>query len=146
MDQFGEERVAWAEQDVTDRDQWREVWDRAEDYFGGPVEALVNNAGIYETYQSTNTDIINVNLLGVTLGSSLAMEKMSVRQGGSGGLIVQVASMAGLVTTSASPLYCASKAGVVSYVRSHGLDGRDGSVRMVAICPSLTDTPLVRSY
>ena len=144
-DQFGEERVDWAEQDVTDKDQWREVWHRAENFFGGPVEALVNNAGIYETYQSTNTNIINVNLLGVTFGSILAMEKMSVKQGGSGGLIVQVSSVGGLIFIPASPLYCAAKSGLLAYVRSHGAEAhRNTGVRMVAICPLLTDTPLVR--
>ena len=50
-----------------------------------------------------------------------------------------------LVTTSASPLYCASKAGVLGYLRSHGVEEREESVRMVALCPSLTDTPLIRS-
>ena len=144
--QFGQERVAWTHQDVTDKDQWRLVWDMAEAFFDGRVEALCNNAGIYETYESTNTNIINVNLLGVTYGSIMAMEKMSVRKGGSGGLIVQVSSMAGLVTTTASPLYCASKAGVLAYLRSHGPEyQRTNNVRMVAVCPSLTDTPLIRS-
>ena len=121
--QFGQERVAWTHQDVTDKDQWRLVWDTAEAFFGGPVEGLCNNAGIYETYESTNTNIINVNLLGVTYGTILAMEKMSVRKGGS-----------------------ASKAGVLAYLRSHGPEyQRTNNVRMVAVCPSLTDTPLIRS-
>ena len=143
--QFGQERVAWTHQDVTDKDQWRLVWDMAEAFFDGRVEALCNNAGIYETYESTNTNIINVNLLGVAYGTNLAMEKMSVERGGRGGLIVQVASMAGLVTTSASPLYCASKAGVLGLLRSHGpRHHRSSGVRMVAICPTLTDTPLIR--
>ena len=144
--QYGPARVAFSQQDVSDSDQWRTVWSRAEEFFGGQVEALCNNAGIYESYQSTNTNIINVNLLGVTYGSIMAMEKMSVRKGGSGGLIVQVSSMAGLVTTTASPLYCASKAGVLAYLRSHGPEyQRTNNVRMVAVCPSLTDTPLIRS-
>ena len=135
--QYGQARLDFSQQDVADCDQWRQVWLRAEQFFGGEVEALCNNAGIYETYQSTNTNIINVNLLGVVYGTNLAMEKMSAERRG---LIVQISSMAGLVTTSASPLYCASKAGVLSYLRSH----RSAGVRMVAVCPCLTDTPLIR--
>ena len=143
--QFGQERVAWTHQDVTDKDQWRLVWDTAEAFFGGPVEGLCNNAGIYETYESTNTNIINVNLLGVTYGTILAMEKMSVKQGGRGGLIVQVSSIGGLIFIPASPLYCAAKTGLLAYVRSHGEEAhRKTKVRLVAICPLLTDTPLVR--
>ena len=143
--QYGPARVAFSQQDVSDSDQWRTVWSRAEEFFGGQVEALCNNAGIYESYQSTNTNIINVNLLGVTYGTNLAMEKMSAERGGRGGLVVQVSSMAGLLTTSASPLYCASKAGVLGYLRSQGAGHqRTSGVRLVALCPCLTDTPLVR--
>ena len=136
--QYGSARLDFTQQDVADCDQWRQVWLRAEQFFGGEVEALCNNAGIYETYQSTNTNIINVNLLGVVYGTNLAMEKMSAERGG---LIVQISSMAGLVTTSASPLYCSSKAGVLAYLRSHRTTG---GLRMVAVCPCLTDTPLIR--
>ena len=118
--EHGPGRLGFSQQDVSDCQQWRIVWSRAEEFFGGEVEALCNNAGIYGTFQSTNTNIINVNLLGVAYGTNLAMEKMSTERGGRGGLIVQVCSMAGLVTTSASPLYCASKAGVMACLRSHG--------------------------
>ena len=84
----GSARLAFSQHDVSDCAQWSQVWLRAEEFFGGEVEVLCNNAGIYETYQSTNTNIINVNLLGVVYGTNLAMEKMSVERGGRGGLIV----------------------------------------------------------
>ena len=70
-----------------------------------------------------------------------------------------------MVATSASPLYAASKAGVLGLVRSHGLATHSRcpvpvspvrphdyltslrtKVRMVAACPCLVDTPLVRSH
>ena len=42
-------------------------------------------------------------------------------------------------------VYCASKAGVLGLLRSHGArHHRSSGVRMVAICPTLTDTPLIR--
>ena len=140
----GPARLAFSQHDVSDCAQWSQVWLRAEAFFGGEVEVLCNNAGIYETYQSTNTNIINVNLLGVAYGTNLAMEKMSVERGGRGGLIVQVSSIGGFVFIPASPLYCAAKTGLVAYVRSHGRAHSSSGVRMVAICPMLTDTPLVR--
>ena len=143
--QYGPARLDFSQQDVADCDQWRQVWLRAEQFFGGEVEALCNNAGIYETYQSTNTNIINVNLLGVVYGTNLAMEKMSAERGGRGGLIVQISSIGGFVFIPASPLYCAAKTGLVAYVRSHGAVAHTKTrVRMVALCPMLTDTPLVR--
>ena len=142
--EHGPGRLGFSQQDVSDCQQWRLVWSRAEEFFGGEVEALCNNAGIYETFQSTNTNIINVNLLGVAYGTNLAMEKMSVERGGRGGLIVQVSSIGGFVFIPASPLYCAAKTGLVAYVRSHGEAHSSTRVRMVALCPMLTDTPLVR--
>ena len=66
----------------------------------------------------SNTNIINVNLLGVAYDTNLAMEKMSVERGGRGGLIVQVSSI-GHWRGCLHPLYCAAKTGLVAYLRSH---------------------------
>jgi len=55
--------------------------------------------------------------MGTILGTTLALEKMSVVSGGAGGLVVQICSVAALLTTKASSLYKASKYGVLGYVR-----------------------------
>ena len=108
-------------QDVRSEAGWEEVWTLAETFFGGRVEALINNAGLYGGKDNLDTDILAVNLTGLALGSRLALARMSVEAGGCGGAVVQLASVASLVATSASPLYAASKAGVLGLVRSHGL-------------------------
>ena len=113
---------------------------------------MVNNAGIYDAntligaYQvSTDMRVLETNLVGTILGTTLALEKMSLESGGAGGLVVQISSTAALITTGASSLYQASKYGVLGYVRSHGPDAeRLTGVRMVAVCPGMTDTHLVR--
>ena len=110
-----------AVQDVRSEAGWEEVWTQAETFFGGRVEALINNAGLYGGKDNLDTDILAVNLTGLALGSRLALARMSVEAGGCGGAVVQLASVASLVATSASPLYAASKAGVLGLVRSHGL-------------------------
>ena len=110
-----------AGQDVRSEAGWEEVWTQAETFFGGRVEALINNAGLYGGKDNLDTDILAVNLTGLALGSRLALARMSVEAGGCGGAVVQLASVASLVATSASPLYAASKAGVLGLVRSHGL-------------------------
>jgi len=88
------------------------------------VDSLVNNAGIYDkksTYGSytisTDFKVLETNLMGTILGTTLALEKMSVVSGGAGGLVVQICSVAALLTTKASSLYKASKYGVLGYVR-----------------------------
>ena len=116
---------------------------------------MVNNAGVYDSnimfgsYNvSTDMKVIETNLMGTILGTSLALEKMSLQSGGGGGgggLVVQICSVAALMTTGASSVYQASKYGVLGYVRSHGPEAqRTTGVRMVAVCPGMTDTQLVR--
>ena len=52
------------------------------------MEALVNNAGIYGGQGSLDNKILNVNLIGMVHGSKLALEKMSVENGGSNKLLI----------------------------------------------------------
>lgn len=47
------------------------------------MEALVNNAGIYGGQGSLDHKILDVNLIGIVHGSKIALEKMSVENGGS---------------------------------------------------------------
>ena len=91
---------------------------------------MVNNAGVYDSETnygshniSTDFKVIETNLMGTILGTTLALEKMSLQSGGSGGLVVQISSVAALITTGASSVYQASKYGVLGYVRSHGPEG-----------------------
>ena len=116
---------------------------------------MVNNAGIYDANTSwaangphqvsTDMRVLETNLVGTILGTTLALEKMSQEGGGGGGVVVQNCSVAALIPTGATSLYQASKYGVLGYVRSHGSEAeRMTGVRMVAVCPGMTDTHLVR--
>jgi NAD(P)-dependent dehydrogenase (short-subunit alcohol dehydrogenase family) len=60
-----------------------------------------------------------------------------------GGVIVNTASMGGIVPMPTGPIYAASKAGVIHFSRSLGYLGAEG-IRVNAICPTFTDTPMVR--
>ena len=116
------------------------------------MDTLVNNAGIYDAntifgsyHVSTDMRVLQTNLVGTILGTTLALEKMSLEGGGAGGLVVQISSVAALMTTGASSLYQASKYGILGYVRSHGAEAEKMTgVRMVAVCPGPTDTQMVR--
>ena len=68
--------------DVTKEEDWKDVWIKAETFFGGKVEALVNNAGIYGGQGSLDHKILDVNLIGMVHGTKLAREQMSVENGG----------------------------------------------------------------
>lgn len=114
----------------------------------GRIDILVNNAGIYyqgdviETTEEEWDKVIAVNLKGMYLCSHYVIPIMLRRNGG---VVVNVASEAGLVGIAGQVAYNASKAGVISLTKSMAVDfGRQG-VRVNAVCPGTTETPLVKN-
>jgi len=145
--EFGKGKVTFIILDVRDEQRWRQVWDEAEAFFGGKVEALINNAGLFGSNWKL---MLDVNFGGLLVGTMLAMEKMGVSHGGSGGLIVQTASLASIIAggfnTLEENVYSATKWGVLGLTRCLASDAiyqRD-KVRMVSIHPWLVNTALVQ--
>jgi short-subunit dehydrogenase len=60
-----------------------------------------------------------------------------------GGSIVVLASLAGLTPYPDNPFYAMTKAGVVALVRSLGPALHRDGIRIAAVCPGSTDTPMV---
>ena len=114
----------------------------------GRIDILVNNAGIYyqgdviETTEEEWDKVIAVNLKGVYLCSHYVLPIM-LR--GNGGVVVNVASEAGLVGIAGQVAYNASKAGVISLTKSMAVDFARQGVRVNAVCPGTTETPLVKN-
>jgi NAD(P)-dependent dehydrogenase (short-subunit alcohol dehydrogenase family) len=67
-----------------------------------------------------------------------------MKKSGRGGVVVNTASMGGLLPMPGSPVYAATKAGVINFSRSLAYLAMESRIRVNAICPSFTDTPLVR--
>jgi short-subunit dehydrogenase len=101
--------------DVTDRASFSSFLDEAERQFG-PVEALVNNAGIMQIGRFIDEDdvtarrMIDINLHGVILGTKLALERMIPRDRGH---IVNISSQAGKFGAPGGATYSATKHAVV---------------------------------
>lgn len=112
----------------------------------GHLDILVNNAGVYSQGNVVSTTlaewnrIIAVNLTGAFLCSKHAANLMA---GGSGGVIINVASEAGLVGIPDQIAYNVSKAGLISMTRSCAVDLASRNIRVNCVCPGTTDTPLV---
>ncbi len=112
----------------------------------GRLDVLVNNAGIYrqgDVLQSPTKEweqILAVNLTGSFLCTKYAVPLM-LR--GEGGVVVNVASEAGLVGIAGQVAYNVSKAGMIALTRSCAVDLAARGIRVNSVCPGTTFTPLV---
>jgi NAD(P)-dependent dehydrogenase (short-subunit alcohol dehydrogenase family) len=103
------------ELDVTDRESFSTFLDGVEQQFG-PVDVLVNNAGIMPLGRFIDEDdlttrrMIDINLHGVILGTKLALARMVPRDRGH---IVNIASQAGKFGAPGGATYSATKHAVV---------------------------------
>jgi len=137
--QFGEENVVFQECDVTSESNFTDSWNFCEEKLGIP-NVLVNNAGIGDEIDWRKT--INVNLVAIVQNSLYALEKMSKENGGNGGIVLNIGSIAGLSPLAHVPTYTATKHGVVGITRALGhpiLAERTG-VNFLCLCPSLFES------
>lgn len=110
------------------------------------LDILVNNAGIYfEKYleDTTNDELdkmVDVNIKGTYLVTRNCMDKIKNARGS----IVIIASCLGLVPELTSPLYCATKAGLVMLTKCLAQQYADQGVRVNCVLPGPIDTPLLR--
>jgi short-subunit dehydrogenase len=101
--------------DVTDRGSFTAFLDSTEEQLG-PVDVLVNNAGIMQIGRFVDEDdltarrMIDINLHGVILGTKLALERMVPRDRGH---IVNISSQAGKFGSPGGATYSATKHAVV---------------------------------
>jgi 2-hydroxycyclohexanecarboxyl-CoA dehydrogenase len=113
----------------------------------GPIEVLVNNAGVGgelffgQTPPEVWDNLIAVNLRGVLAVTHAVLPGMQQRGAGS---IVNVASEAGRVGSQLAVVYSATKAGVVGFTKALAKESARFEVRVNAVAPGPIDTPMVR--
>lgn len=114
----------------------------------GRVDVLFNNAGVGfggPTATMTEEDwrfVLDLNVYGVVWGVRAFLPRMEAQGGTS--VIVNTASVAGLVPFPMMAAYCASKFAVVGLSEAMDLELRPKGIRVVAICPGIIDTPILK--
>jgi NAD(P)-dependent dehydrogenase (short-subunit alcohol dehydrogenase family) len=131
--------------DVTREAQWISALDAAEAAFG-PVDVLVNNAGItiLNTLEAlTPADWakqLDVNLTSVYLGCRTTLGRMRKFQ--LTGSIVNVSSVAGLVGMRRCTAYSASKGAVRLFTKSLALEAAPDGIRVNSVHPGVIQTDI----
>lgn len=114
----------------------------------GPVDVLVNNAGVFDKYQKsldTTLDswnfLLNINLTSLFEFCNAVLPSMIERKTGS---IVNICSVAGLVAGKGGAAYTASKHGAIGYTKHLSSEYARYGIKINAICPGTIETPLVK--
>lgn len=113
---------------------------------GAPLAGLVAAAGIQiaaPIEEMSDADVarqIAVNLTGMAYALKYFGPLLE-----DGASVVLVASELAFIGTAESPVYAATKGGVVALARSLAVAWRHRRIRVNALCPGATDTPLIRA-
>lgn len=140
--EFGKGRAVFLPYDVTKDDDMEKAFKEVINTFQG-LDILINNAGIL--HESNWKQTIDVNTTAVIRNSFLALDYMGKHKGGKGGVIANMASLLGLFTIQATPVYCASKHAVVGFSQALAKSYNTIGVRVVVLCPGATKTALMEN-
>ncbi|MEV7560994.1 SDR family oxidoreductase [Streptomyces sp. NPDC089795] len=142
--EFGADRVTSLPCDVTDEEQVQALFARAE-HTHGRLDIVVNNAGLGGTAALVDmTDEQWSRVLDVTLNGTFRCTRAALRAfqaSGSGGVIVNNASVIGWRAQTGQAHYAAAKAGVMALTRCAALEAAEFGVRVNAVAPSLAMHP-----
>ncbi|MGW6881362.1 SDR family oxidoreductase [Streptomyces goshikiensis] len=142
--EFGADRISSLPCDVTDEEQVGALFAHAERTHGH-LDVVVNNAGLGGTAALVDmTDDQWDRVLDVTLNGTFRCTRAALRSlkaSGTGGVVVNNASVVGWRAQTGQAHYAAAKAGVMALTRCAALEAAEFGVRVNAVAPSLAMHP-----
>ncbi|KAL7304571.1 hypothetical protein TKK_0003354 [Trichogramma kaykai] len=139
-EEFGKDKAHYYTCDVTIQSEFAARYDEIVGMQKN-VDILVNYASIASEPRAHH--MIDINLTAVINCSLVGIDRMGHHHKGHGGAIVNVASIFGLRTSPAFPIFAATKWGVVGFTKSMRDHHEHLGVRIMAMCPGLTETSLL---
>lgn len=140
------ERVHFIKCDVLVKEDIVNLYEGCESHFGKTVDIFCNNAGI--NHARGWKLCMDIDIMAVIECTEYVLDKMDMRKGGKGGLIVNTASLAGIGAglSRESVSYFVAKHGVVSLTRTLGTTRflADTGVKVQCICPAFADTAIIK--
>jgi 3alpha(or 20beta)-hydroxysteroid dehydrogenase len=134
--------------DVSDEDSWKALVEEANERLG-PVNVLVNNAGILRFGEVEKMElseymlIFNINQLGCFLGMKSVARTMRKNGGGS---IVNASSIEGLGGMAFCTAYAATKFAIRGMTKSAAMELGPKGIRVNSVHPGMIDTGMTRVH
>ncbi|XP_044255859.1 15-hydroxyprostaglandin dehydrogenase [NAD(+)]-like isoform X2 [Tribolium madens] len=141
--EFGSNKAIFVLTDVTSMKSFEEAFQKTVNTFKN-LDILVNGAGILN--ESIWQQEIAINN-GTVHGILLALENYILKhKTDSEGVIVNISSIAGVASFPAFPIYSGTKFAILGMTKAFGDEAhyKRTKIRVMAICPGPTDTPLLR--
>lgn len=133
--------------DLTKSDDVIRLFEDVDQETGG-LDIVFNNAGIMtgqpdfpDTVMSKMINLIQINLIAMMIGTRISIDHMRRRQ--KAGVIINTSSVAAFSVMPADPAYSASKHGILAFSESCLPLHERFNIRVMAICPGITDTAIV---
>lgn len=135
--------------DVSSEDEIKALIDLALEKFK-TIDILVNNAGIgggLDALENQQSDewhrVYDINVMGPVYATKHIIAHMKERRRGS---IINIASVAGLMSGAGGNAYSASKAALINFTRTSACEVGSFNVRINAICPGLIETGMTQPF
>ncbi|KAL5276335.1 hypothetical protein ACFFRR_001901 [Megaselia abdita] len=109
------------------------------------IDVFVNGAGVL--WEDKVEEMIAINLTGLINTTKAVRNIMDKSKGGKGGIILNIASLAGLASFPCLESYCATKHAVVGFTKSLSNQSvfEKTGISMITLCPGCTETPILNN-